>query len=163
VEIGVNAQAYRSTGTPLPRRYRPQTVVDAQFSIPYAFATALVTGGVALSDFSDSALRRPDVLTVAGCVVVGIDPELDAAHGREVSPARARATLRDGRRLEVTVMQPLGGPGRALGRDDLVRKFRACCAWGSRSPAHTERLLGVISAGQRGAAADLFALLREAA
>lgn len=160
VEIGVNAQAYRSAGSPLPRRYLPKTPVDAQFSIPYTFGAAFVTGGVGLSDFTDEAYRRADVLAVAGRVHARVDAELDAVRGRDVSPARAVATLADGRRVELTVWEPLGTGARPLGRADLLRKFEGCCAKAGRPASFAERLAGLVLQGGAGAAGEIFDLLR---
>ncbi len=162
VEVGVNEQAYRSTGTPLPRRYEPKTAVDAQFSIPYTFATALVTGSVRLSDFSPEAFARADVLSVAARVRAAVDPEIDAACPREITPARAVATLQDGSRIEVEVRQPLGFGERRLGREAIVRKFEDCCAYAGRSAAFVDRCAHIVLDGGAGAAGELFDLLRRA-
>lgn len=163
VEVGVNEQAYRSTGTPLPRRYAPQTPVDAQFSIPYTFAAAFCTGGIGLSDFAQEAFGRTDVLSVARMVRVSVDPEIDASCGRDVTPARAVATLRDGRRVEVEVREPLGIGARALDRTTLLRKFEDCCAYAARDRAFTDGIAEVVLAGGSSAASRLFSLLRRPA
>jgi 2-methylcitrate dehydratase PrpD len=130
IEVGVNAQSYKSTGTPLPRRYTPKTPVDAQFSIPFVFATAFLNGGITLSDFADDALSRPDTLSLARLVSVSVDPELDATYGRTVSPARVVVTFRDGTKREHTVFEPLGWGRRRIGREFLEEKFLMCCREG---------------------------------
>jgi 2-methylcitrate dehydratase PrpD len=163
VEVGVNAQAYASAGSPLRRRYTPQTPVDAQFSIPYTFAAAFLTGGVGLADFSPDALARPDVLALAGRVQARIDPEIDAREGREVSPAAATATLGDGSTATVQVWSPRGRGERVMTRDDIVRKFHGCCAYADRSPEIANRLADVILTGGADAVEHLCELLRRPA
>lgn len=160
VDIGVNEQAYRSTGTPLPRRYEPKTAVDAQFSIPYTFAAALVTGSVRLSDFAPEAFRRADVLSIAARVHVAVDPEIEAACGRDITAARAVATLADGSRVEVEVREPLGFGARRLDRAALVRKFEDCCAYAGRGASFVERCTRLVLDGGASAAGELFELLR---
>jgi 2-methylcitrate dehydratase PrpD len=159
VVVGVNAQAYQSTGTPLPRRYQPQTEVDGQFSIPYTFATAFFTGGIGLTDFSPAALHRPDVLELAAKVTAEVDSELDALNSREISPARARVRLTDGSEQVATIMQPRGMGERVLGRTDLMAKFEACCAHGRRSPEFASRLANLVLDGSGARAGELFSLL----
>lgn len=128
VRIGVNAQAYQSTGTPLPRRFRPQNEVDAQFSIPYMFALAAISGAVTLGDFSAAALARPEIVALAEKVEVVVRDDFDARYGRQISPARAEVALDDGTTISRTVLSPLGMGERRLGRPELLRKFGICCA-----------------------------------
>jgi 2-methylcitrate dehydratase PrpD len=148
VAIDVNAQAYQSTGTPLPRRYRPQTEVDAQFSIPYTFGVAFTTGAVGLSDFETEALRRPAVLATAGKVVVSANPDLAGQEARDVSPARAVATLTDGTTVEVVVRAPLGRGDRTLTEAQLLSKFTECCEYGGRSRHFADQLAAAILEGE---------------
>jgi 2-methylcitrate dehydratase PrpD len=147
VEVGVNGQAYRSVGTPLERRYRPQTAVDAQFSIPYTFAVSFLHGGVTLSDFDDAALRREDVLELAARVRVRVDEQLDADHARDLSPARARVTLRDGTTAQAEVMTPAGTDERPLHVDDLRRKLDLCRHAAGRSATWADELAAVVLDG----------------
>lgn len=163
VDVGVNAQAYASTGTPLPRRYEPKTPVDAQFSIPYTFAAAFLTGGVGLADFTDDALARPDVLALAGRVRARVDEEIDAREGRDVSPAMATATLGDGSTVTVRVGEPRGRGARPMTRDDLLRKFQDSLRYAGRSPDFTDRLADAILTGGAGAVDEVTEMLRSPA
>lgn len=160
VTIGVNAQAYKSTGTPLPRRYRPRTEVDAQFSIPYMFALAMVNGAIALNDFTDWALSREEIAALAERVTVRVDDGLDALYGRQVSPARAVATLTDGSSRESVVLEPSGTGNRLMGHADLLAKFRACCAHGSSPEGISDRIPELVLEGRGEVAAGLFDALR---
>lgn len=160
VLVGVNAQAYQSTGTPLPRRYKPQSEVDGQFSIPYTFATAFTTGGIGLHDFAPEALHRPDVLALADRIRVEVDAELDAANGREISSARAVATLRNGARREALVLAPRGMGDRKLGRPDILAKFEACCEYGAAPAEFAGAVADLVLNGSGDCAAELFTLLR---
>lgn len=62
-----------------PERLRilrePRGVVDAQFSIPYTVAVALVNGAVKLNDFTPDGLRREPVLDMASKIEVALDTE----------------------------------------------------------------------------------------
>jgi 2-methylcitrate dehydratase PrpD len=161
VTIGVNQQAYQSTGTPLPRRYEPATEVDAQFSIPYMFALALATGGVRLADFQPDALRRPEIRAVAGKVRVHVDQELDELNSREITGSRTVARLVDGSTVELVIEQPVGFGDRRLTEPDLLRKYDECCRHGGRTPGAAARTAELILRGTGDCAADLYEALRE--
>jgi 2-methylcitrate dehydratase PrpD len=76
-------------GTPVDMRQNPATLPQAQFSICYNVACALVNGEVGVADFADpAALSRPDVATVTRMVVPLVDDEIERDWGREVSPTR---------------------------------------------------------------------------
>ena len=47
------------------RKQVPQSLVDAQFSIPYTVATALVQKSVFLDDFTPEAIHRPEIVAVS--------------------------------------------------------------------------------------------------
>jgi 2-methylcitrate dehydratase PrpD len=162
VEVGTNAQAYRSVGTPLPRRYQPKTPIDAQFSIPYTFATAFYTGGIALTDFQSDALRRPDVLALAARVHPDVDAQLEAEFGRGLTPARATLHLDDGSTMEHVVLEPRGAESRPLTHSELEAKFASCCDAAGMAPATAERIAELVLGTAQGGLAELTGLLREA-
>ena len=45
---------------PLQKRYHPQNVVDAQFSVPWGVATALLKRKVFIEDFTEEVIHRLD-------------------------------------------------------------------------------------------------------
>jgi 2-methylcitrate dehydratase PrpD len=160
VRIGVNEQAYQSTGTPLARRYRPKTEVDAQFSIPYMFALAVIYGGIKLTDFSAAFLAREEVVAIAELVTVHVDTELEGTRGREISPARARINFTDGSAQELVVLEPRGMGDRRLHRADILAKFRSCCEYGALPSEPSERIADIVLDGHGERMAELTGLLR---
>lgn len=107
------------------RPYRPgsNADVDAQFSLPYCFATVLTTGTVRLSDLLPentlSAARR----ALADTIPVVLDPELKGKW-----TARVEIKLRDGRELLRARDKAAGQSDRPVTADELMRKFRDCAA-----------------------------------
>lgn len=59
---------------------RPTNTVDAQFNVPYLVAVALLTGRIGLSDFTEDAVARPDVLALAARIRVIEEPEFSALY-----------------------------------------------------------------------------------
>lgn len=61
----------------------PKNAVDAQFNLPYGVAVALLHGNVRLRDFTDQAIRAPEVLALCRKVTVVEDSEYSAHYPAE--------------------------------------------------------------------------------
>ncbi|QDZ01328.1 MmgE/PrpD family protein [Nitratireductor mangrovi] len=127
IHVSVNRQAYNSTGDPIAVKRKPRNVVDAQFSIPFAVAAALVDGQVGLEHFTEAAIARADLLEVAAKVSVDIGDDWSCNQTRSVSPARLTLLTADGREITRTVDRPSGGPGDPNIDRILRDKFVRCC------------------------------------
>lgn len=68
---------YNTVCSPPENKYRPQTPVDAMFSLPYSVSTAILTGGVLLEDFSVEAIREPDRLEFANRIEIKVNEGID--------------------------------------------------------------------------------------
>ena len=86
VVAGVNRQSFEAVCTPPAIRMRPETVVQAQFSIPFTVAAALIDREVGLRHFTPEALRRPDILALAARVECAVDDAIEHGWSRGVSP-----------------------------------------------------------------------------
>jgi len=102
---------------------KPRTIIDAQFSVPWVVATALVNGQVTLDDFTDAAIKRPEILKVAGKVSGKLVSEMDR-HG--VGPGGVIIKMKDGAEYREEVEHCLGSTERPMTFKDVTRKFREC-------------------------------------
>jgi 2-methylcitrate dehydratase PrpD len=134
IKVHINSQGNQAVGTPLDIRRAPTTVVQAQFSICYTVACALLQGAVTLSDFTAEALRRPDVLALAARVTPVVDAELERAMGRNVTPARVEARLGE-RVLRAQVNEARGNFMTPMSPADMRQKLADCLAFGGFAPA----------------------------
>jgi 2-methylcitrate dehydratase PrpD len=87
----------------------PKNVVDAQFNVPYAVATALLRGKVSLSDFTDEAIRASDVLALARRIDVTEDAAFTAKYPNEYH-VELKVTLRGGSERVLLSTCPSGDP-----------------------------------------------------
>jgi 2-methylcitrate dehydratase PrpD len=126
--------------TPLEVKQAPRNPVDAQFSLPWEIAVALVEGKVTPEDFTAAAIERRDFLDISRKVTGELDPALNR-HG--VSPGRVTITLKDGREYTEAVEHCLGSVERPMTFADCAKKFREC-APGSVSPLPDEKIEHVI-------------------
>jgi 2-methylcitrate dehydratase PrpD len=121
VSAWLSPAAYDLVGAPLPRKLQPRNIVDAQFSIYFLVAAALVTGDIqwpTYRRFDDPAIRE-----LASSIAVTADESLPELGARLEFRSGAGAVVRE-------VPVPRGNPGNPMGRESLLRKFRGCA--GSR-------------------------------
>jgi 2-methylcitrate dehydratase PrpD len=97
---------------------RPQTGLEAKFSIAYCAATALVRGEAGEAEFSETAFRDPTVARV----MTRVEPEADTAMG--IGAAHMTIRFADGRTVEESVSAARGTPSNPLTRDEIEAKFR---------------------------------------
>jgi 2-methylcitrate dehydratase PrpD len=106
---------------PLATKHLPQNDYDAKFSLPYAVASQVVRGHVAVDDFTTAAISEPAVLAVARRVVYREDASNDYPR---YFPGWMRVRLRDGRVLEYRQPINRGHTERPLSEDAVRDKFR---------------------------------------
>jgi len=111
---------------PLEVKRAPRTIVDAQFSVPWTVATALVKGKVSLEDFTEEAIKREDVLEISRKVTGQLDPSLNR---HAVGPGRVTIVTKAGAEYTEEVEYSLGSPERPMTFDDCAGKFRECSAY----------------------------------
>lgn len=159
IRANINSQGNQAVGTPLEVRRKPGNVVQAQFSICYNIACALIQGAVRLSDFTDEALKRPDILALAAKVTPIVDAELERAMGRNVTPARVEAVIGE-RVYSATVTEAKGNFTTPMSSAELRRKLEDCLAFGGFRAAAADRFDATIAALERSTdvVADLRAL-----
>jgi len=124
----VTAIRCRTSAGPVPRlweplaaKHAPPNGYAAKFSLPYLIAVIVVKGHAGLAEFTDTAVRDPDVLGLASRVTYELDPTID--YPRQFV-GDVEVTLADGRRLRERQDRPRGGPDAPLTRAELEAKFR---------------------------------------
>ena len=108
----------------------PRTITDAQFSVPWVVATALVKGKVTVDDFTADVLKNQDILNVTKKITARLDTSMNR-HG--VGPGGVIITMNDGTEYKEEVEHCLGSVERPMTFDDCTRKFRECAACSIKS------------------------------
>ena len=121
VECRVPAGQVPIVCEPREAKLRPRTAYEAQFSLPYAVASALLDGRVGLETYTAERLGEARRLALAGRVTHTIDPDSTFPRG---FPGWVRVRLRDGRVLEARSPDGRGSLARPLPREAIVEKFR---------------------------------------
>jgi 2-methylcitrate dehydratase PrpD len=125
-EIAVTTGA---TQAAMLRNHRPQTGLEAKFSMEFAMASALTAGRAGRAKLTDGFVRRPDVqgamtkVSIATTDSVAEDDPIFAAFDK------IEVTLADGRHFASPELRHARGHwSLPLGRDELWAKFRDCAA-----------------------------------
>jgi 2-methylcitrate dehydratase PrpD len=119
-------QATYDLSQPPEIKQNPRTIIDAQFSVPYVVAVALVKGAVTVDDFTEKAIKRVEILRVARKVSGKLAPAMNQ-HG--VGPGGVIITMQDGTEYTEEVEHCLGSVERPMTFEDVTRKFRECAAY----------------------------------
>jgi 2-methylcitrate dehydratase PrpD len=115
--------------------------VDAQFSVRYVAANAILRGRSTLDEFTASAATAPDV--VAFAQRIDVVEEADFGHFDQCEAIVSRT---DGSRRVIPAQFGRGWPENPPTQDDLVMKFRQCVAFSGRPGwvRNTDRLIAEI-------------------
>lgn len=132
VKVSVSRGCYNTAGRPFEIRTNPQ--VDAQFSIPYTVATAILKGKVRLEDFTEPVIKESRRMEMAKRVKVSVDPNLKEPSTNVVN-LESRVVLRaGGRTYSHRSSISKGHPDRPMDREEILSKFEDCLRFGTSFP-----------------------------
>ncbi|KAJ5769082.1 hypothetical protein N7520_003641 [Penicillium odoratum] len=120
IHIDVSPSGWKAVCEPVDQKWKPKTVHECQFSLPYAVATAAVDEVVFAQSYSEQARQRPQIHDLIS--------RIDAAEDPSISDwgARITTTLHDGQRITTEHVYVKGHPKNPFGRQDFVEKFLRC-------------------------------------
>ncbi len=114
------------------RNHRPQTGLEAKFSMQFAMASCLVARRVGLVELTDAFVQRADVQRAMPKVTVVADDREDPKRPGDAPYDLVMIETRDGRSLESEqVRRERGSPGKPLSEEALWAKFSSCTAVGN--------------------------------
>ena len=114
---------------PLTTKQSPPTPYAAKFSTPYCVAVGFLRRDAGLAEFTEEAVRDPEILALARRVAYVIDP---ANEYPKNYTGHVRAALRNGDVVEERQPQMRGGTRQPLSREDLLRKCSANLGYAGR-------------------------------
>lgn len=141
MDVHVPVEEAPLVADPWDRRQAPASGYDGKWGLPYCLALQLVDGRVDVASFE--APPRDEVVTVARRMRM---LPVEGSGFPACFPAWISCRLRDGRDIEAAVDTVRGAPGRPIGQDEVVTKFRANAA--RRIDAdRAERLIWAVTGG----------------
>jgi len=132
--------------------YAPSTALNAQMSLRYAVAAALLDGQVLPQQFTDERMRDAELCALAGRLELVDDPALDKLY--PVHFAGWVAAEADGQWMRADILDPSGSIARPLDAAGITEKFR-----GINPHLPTERIAAMAHDIERHSARELVDLL----
>jgi 2-methylcitrate dehydratase len=143
VEIDIFPVAYHIIGGgDEGSKTRVRTKEEADHSLPYLAAVALLDGQVLPEQHRPERSRRPDVQALLGKVQIRPAEDLGRRFPAEM-PCRLRVTLGDGRTLVREKVDYEGFLTRPMGWDHVARKFQQLSERAAGAPLRREILAAV--------------------
>ncbi len=112
---------------PIEQKRQASAIVDAQFSMPYGAAIAVLTGKAGLTVFTDEWIHHPTARNLMQKVDCYTSPELDAYYPAEWR-ASASITVDDGAQYSSHIRYALGDPHNPLSWEQLEARFHELVA-----------------------------------
>ena len=122
IRVGVLSAGFSLVADPIEKKRQPQTIVDAQFSMPFGAAVAVLFGNAGLDQYTTENLRATDVDRIMACVDCYKDLVLDEQYPSKW-PAAAEIETHDGKRFNAHIEYPKGDPENPLSWNELQAKF----------------------------------------
>jgi 2-methylcitrate dehydratase PrpD len=123
VTVGVLKTGHPLVVVPERRKYNPDSIVDAQFSMPFGAAAAILFGKAALDEYRLENIRSPKVKEMMDRVVCIEDESLEKEFPRKW-PASGAIRTKDGRAFSTRIEYPKGDPENPLSWNDVIEKFK---------------------------------------
>ena len=122
VKVGILRAGAPLIAEPIESKYNPQSIVDAQFSMPFGVTAALLYGKAGLKEFQLSTIQSRPVREMMRKVVCIVDPELDRTFPKQWR-ATAEILTEDEKRYSTTVEYPKGDPENPLSWEEMIERF----------------------------------------
>ncbi len=122
VDVEMVKPGYYIVGYPLERKQNPQNIVDAQFSMPFALAVAILKGRLTVNEFSNSVLNDTEVKKMMKRITVKHNEELDKEYPQKW-PVIVTIKTRCGE-LEARKDYPKGEPEDPVPFKEVAEKFK---------------------------------------
>lgn len=117
---------------PIEGRRKPQTTLDAKFSIPFTVAVAATKGTVKLEHYTAQGLKDPEVLAMSAKIDYKLDPKNNLSMA--IPPGGLDITTKAGKTFHLDVVHPYGHPEKPLTQELLLNKFRDCARYAINPP-----------------------------
>lgn len=122
IACGVLSGGHGLIADPIEQKRRASSIVDAQFSMPYGAAIAVLTGKAGLTVFTGEWIQHPTVRDLMQKVDCYTSPELDDHYPAEWR-ASASITMDDGAHYSSHIRYALGDPHNPLSWEQLEARF----------------------------------------
>lgn len=143
ITVRVSTPVYTIVGHPF--KVGSNSQVDAQFSISYTVASAIIRKSSKLEHFTEQYIIDPKVQEVASKVQAIADEELDKVP-TEMKSMIMEIELKDGEKFSKFIRYPRGSPQNPMSNEEIKEKFRNCANYAPKLPTNRvcEKIISLI-------------------
>jgi 2-methylcitrate dehydratase PrpD len=123
VTLGILKAGFAIVAEPQEQKCDPKSIVDAQFSMPFGAAVAILYGKATLDEYTRQRINSARVRELMGKISCVTDPELETEFPKKW-PASVTLLTKDGKSYSTRIDFPKGDPENPLTWDELIDKFR---------------------------------------
>jgi 2-methylcitrate dehydratase PrpD len=123
VILGILQAGFAIVAEPEEQKSNPNSVVDAQFSMPFGAAAAILYGKATLDEYTMERINSTRVKELMAKISCVKDPELEKEFPKKW-PASVTLLTKDGKTYSTRIDFPKGDPENPLTWDELIDKFR---------------------------------------
>ncbi len=122
VRVGILRAGVTLIAEPAEKKYRPESIIDAQFSMPFGAAGAIIHRKAGLDEFQLSKIQSEEVKLMMAKIECFMDPDLDKTFPKQWN-ATAEILTRDSKRYFAKIEHPKGDPENSLSWKEVIEKF----------------------------------------
>jgi 2-methylcitrate dehydratase PrpD len=128
--------------------HRPQTSLQAKFSMEFCIAVLLLERKASLAQFTDAYVNRPEVKSMVERVNFYVDPVAEKA-GYDKMTSLVTVHLKDGKTLTDRSDFAKGSPADPMNMEEVHTKFRGCAEFAGWSRTKTDAILEAVDKLER--------------
>ncbi len=121
--MGILKAGFALVAEPEELKRNPMSVVDAQFSMPFGAAVAMLHGKATLDEYTLENVKSSPVRELMNKIHCVEDPELEKEYPQKW-PASVNIVAKDGKQFSARIDYPKGDPENPLSWDELIDKFK---------------------------------------
>ena len=122
IKLGILRAGTGLIAEPIELKMRPQSIVDAQFSMPFGAAAALLFRRAGLNEFQVPVIQAEKTRRIMERVELVVDPELEKTFPKQWC-ATAEICTKEGERFFTKVEYPKGDPENPLSWEEMIDRF----------------------------------------
>ncbi|UCH20600.1 MAG: MmgE/PrpD family protein [Deltaproteobacteria bacterium] len=123
VTLGILKAGFPLVAEPKKLKVNPRSVVDAQFSMPFGAAVAILFGKATLDEYTIETINSFPVKEMMNRIHCVMDPDLEKEFPKKW-PAFVNILTKAGHDFTIKIDYPKGDPQNPITWDELINKFR---------------------------------------
>jgi 2-methylcitrate dehydratase PrpD len=127
VEVYVGQGDYDYLAAPAEKKQNPANIVEAQFSLYWGIASAIIYREVVIRNFTREAILNPEIKNFIPRISITELSEFNTAGG--FTPARVKIFTQSGMSHTKQINTPFGSPTNPMSFADTAEKFKQCCEY----------------------------------